>query len=406
MNADIGIGGCGVAGLALATFLARAGARVTTFDKLAAPAPLGSGLILQPPGMAVLSALGLDAPVASLGARIDRLFGRAQPSGHVVLDVRYAALPGAGHGVAVHRGALFGVLLEAALAAGVRMEPRSDVSGVDDGRFLFADGRRSARFDLLVDALGVRSPLAPTAGKLLDYGALWASLDWPAGDAFDAHALEQRYERARRMVGVLPIGALAQGSPRQAAFFWSLRHDAFAAWRAAPLDAWKADVGALWPQVAPFLAQLHSHDDLVFARYAHRTLAHPVAREVVHVGDSYHCTSPQLGQGANMALLDAYALAEALRVHADCADALAAYARMRRLHVRLYQTASWLFTPVYQSDSTVLPVLRDRVAGPLSKVWPAPQILAALVAGAIGAPLAAIRGARAPAMLPSSHAAA
>ena len=386
----MGIGGCGVAGLALATLLARAGHRVVVFDKLAEPAPLGSGLIVQPAGMAVLRVLGLDARMHEFGARIDRLFGRAHPSGHVVLDVRYAALPGDLHGVAVHRGMLFDALLDIAHRAGVTMEPHSDILHVEDRAFVFADGRRSASFGLLVDALGVRSPLSPRNGTSLAYGALWGNLDWPAGDVFDAHALEQRYERARKMVGVLPIGRLAPDKPAQCAFFWSLKGADLAAWRAAPLGAWKDQVHALWPQTEPFLAQVTSHDALVFAQYAHRTLASPLSPGVIHVGDSYHCTSPQLGQGANMALLDAYALSEALSRHVDLSEAASAYARMRQTHVRLYQTASWMFTPVYQSDSTWLPVVRDRIAGPLSKILPAPQVLAGLVAGAIGSPLAAI----------------
>lgn len=396
-----GIGGCGVAGLALAIFLARAGWRVTVFDKLDAPAPLGSGLILQPAGMAVLDTLGVGRNMRALGAPIDRLFGRAHPSGHVVLDVRYAALPGGARGLAVHRGALFDLLHGAALDAGVAIEPRSEIVDAGERRFLFADGRRSPLCDLLVDALGLRSPLS-RPGAALAYGALWASLDWPDGAGFDPHALEQRYERARKMVGVLPIGRLRAGAAPQAAFFWSLRHDAFERWRAAPLDAWKDDVRALWPETEPFLAQVTGHDDLVFARYSHRTLADPVDREVVHVGDSWHCTSPQLGQGANTALLDAFALATALQRHAVVGDALVAFRRMRQAHVWLYQAASWLFTPVYQSDGVAAPFLRDRVAGPLSAVPPAPQVLAALVAGALGAPLRAIGGAAAPAMLASA----
>jgi 2-polyprenyl-6-methoxyphenol hydroxylase-like FAD-dependent oxidoreductase len=382
---EIAVGGCGVAGLAFATLMARAGARVVLFDKLETPSPLGSGLILQPVGMAALAELGLDARMHALGARIDRLFGRAHPSGHVVLDVRYAAL-GAARGLAVHRGALFGALYQAARDAGVTMETSRDIVGVGDGRFTFADGRQSARFDLVVDALGVRSPLS-TPGAPLDYGALWASLDWPDGDTFDAHALEQRYEQAHKMVGVLPIGRLDGGAATQAAFFWSLRADREAAWRAQPIEAWKEAVRALWPQTEPFLAQIARHDDLVFARYAHRTLRSPLSPGVVHIGDSWHCTSPQLGQGANTALLDAFALARALQRHRDIPAALTAYARMRSWHVRVYQSASWLFTPVYQSDSRLLPLLRDRIAGPLSKIWPAPVLLAALVAGVWGAPL-------------------
>jgi salicylate hydroxylase len=111
----------------------------------------------------------------------------------------------------------------------------------------------------------------------------------------------------------------------------------------------------------------------------------------VHVGDSWHCTSPQLGQGANMALLDALALAHALEAQSDLAIALGEYARMRLWHIRLYQLASWAFTPAYQSDSAAFAWLRDHIMAPLSRMPPAPRVLAALVAGQIGAPLAAMQ---------------
>ncbi len=107
------------------------------------------------------------------------------------------------------------------------------------------DGRTSAKADLVVDALGVRSPLS--RGQLLPplpFGALWGNLDWPeGGDAapFDATALEQRYEAARMMVGVLPVGRLRLGMPKQAAFFWSLKHTDVAGWRSKGLEAWKAE---------------------------------------------------------------------------------------------------------------------------------------------------------------------
>jgi len=403
---EVAIAGAGVAGLALGALLANAGWRVTVFDKLERPAPIGSGLILQPVGMAVLAKLGVAGRARDLGARIDRLLGRAKPTDRVVLDVRYSALDSTSHGIGVHRGALFEILHDAAVKAGVNFETRREVRSVKDRRFLFANGAESAPFHLLIDALGVRSPLSPKTGRLLAYGALWASLDWSHGEAFDANALEQRYVAARRMVGVLPIGRLRDGAPTQAAFFWSLKGIDLGAWRTGAFDAWKDEVRTIWPEVEPFLAQIATHDDLVYASYAHRTLAYPVTRGLVHVGDSFRCTSPQLGQGANMALLDAFALAYALTTTRGMDEALAAYARMRLMHTRLYQTASWLFTPVYQSDSEILPWLRDWIAGPLSRIPPAPKVLAALVAGAIGSPLKAIGAdlmdARATSMLPSA----
>ena len=145
---------------------------------------------------------------------------------------------------------------------------------------------------------------------------------------------------------------------------------------------------AIWPETEPLLQQITSHEQLSFVRYRHRTLPTPIGgQKLVHIGDAWHATSPQLGQGANMALLDAWALSETLRTEPDILKALQHYRKLRSRHVRLYQTMSWMFTPVYQGDSRWLPFARDWLAAPISRVWPAPNILAAMVAGIVGSPL-------------------
>lgn len=388
---DIAIAGCGPAGLAAAVLLARDGHRVTIFERFDTPQAVGSGLMLQPTGLAVLRALDLDTPVIALGAKIAHLSGQVA-RGRTVLDVHYAALGRrAGFGVGIHRASLFGVLHDAAVAAAIPIETgrpirTSEWSGTKR-RLLFADGSRSGPFDLVVDALGTRTPLAPPTGHALAYGALWASLDWPGDADFRTDTLAQRYRRACVMAGVLPIGT-PPGMPRpQAAFFWSLRVDRLDAWRDAGLDAWKHEVAALWPATQPLLDQIDTPDRLTFAAYAHRTLAAPAEPGLIHIGDAWHSASPQLGQGANMALLDAYALSLGLRAHPQVDAAIAHAVALRRGHVRVYQAMSALFTPVYQSDSRVLPILRDSLVGPLSKLWPATWIQAAMVSGLIGRPL-------------------
>ncbi|MFO1186517.1 MAG: hypothetical protein U1E87_03115 [Alphaproteobacteria bacterium] len=250
---------------------------------------------------------------------------------------------------------------------------------------MFTSRSSNSGFDLVIDAGGLRSPLAGSFRGVLPYGALWVNVPWPEGSGFNPMALEQRYRRADRMVGVLPIGRLPGARAAQAALFWSLRAADEAPWRAEPLDLWKAELTGLWPEAGALLASVRSHADLVFARYAHRTNA-PVAGGIARIGDSYHAASPQLGQGANMALLDAWALTRAVARGGDLSSALADYARARRWHVRLYQLASLLFTPAYQSDSRLLPFVRDHIASPLSRFGPAPRLLAALVAGKIGWP--------------------
>ncbi|MDH7796169.1 MULTISPECIES: NAD(P)/FAD-dependent oxidoreductase [unclassified Beijerinckia] len=388
----IAIAGCGIAGLASALLLTRDGHRVVLIERFETPRPLGSGLIIQPTGLAVLKQLGLDAATIAAGSRIDRLFGKAIPSGKTVLDVRYAALKGEHCGIGIHRASLFGFLYEAVRDAGITIETGRTVVGApmqDDGRrrVLFSDGCSDGPFDLVIDTLGTSSPLAPPTGRELAYGALWASLPWPTHGGFDSHALEQRYVRASKMTGVLPIGTPPGASQPQAAFFWSLRADRLTAWRAEGLESWKEDVQRLWPETSTLLETITTPEQLTFARYAHRTLAQPVADRLVHIGDAWHSTSPQLGQGANMALLDACALATALRLHKNVNEATAEAIALRHRHVQIYQAMSVLFTPVYQSDSATLPFLRDWVAGPLSRLWPAPALLAMIVTGLIGAPL-------------------
>ena len=75
---SIAIAGAGPAGLAAALLLHRDGHRVTVFERFVTPQPVGSGLMIQPTGLAVLGALGLADTVLARGRRIDRMFGRVQ----------------------------------------------------------------------------------------------------------------------------------------------------------------------------------------------------------------------------------------------------------------------------------------------------------------------------------------
>lgn len=380
---DVAVVGAGPAGLAVAARLARRGARVTVHERFLTPAPVGAGFMLQPTGLHVLDGMGLTPAVEAMGQPIDRLFGREARRGRIVLDVSYGDLRRPRRALGVHRAALFQVLFDACRNAGVVFETGREITAAADGRLTDAAGRTGPAYDLVVDASGARSAVARSLGlrrRELGYGALWGTVPWP-GAPFRETALEQVYRGAAKMVGVLPCGARPGDPARLATFFWSLKAADHAAWRANGMAAWKAEVLTLWPEVAPVLADIPDAEHLTFARYGHHTLRRPVAARLAVIGDAAHATSPQLGQGVNMGLLDAAALDLALAEGADLDAALTAYAAARRGHVRLYQALSLGFTPFYQADGRLLPWIRDHVLGKVARLPLAPRLLAATVSG-------------------------
>jgi 2-polyprenyl-6-methoxyphenol hydroxylase-like FAD-dependent oxidoreductase len=306
-----------------------------------------------------------------------------------VLDVAYRP---SSPGLALHRAALFHVrwqamtrhetvqvitnacVIAAPLAAGKR-------------HLTLAGGTNHGPFDLIVDASGSHSALSPLVSRPLPFGAVWGHVPWPDHSPLPRDQLSQRYERAHRMAGVLPIGCLPGDPTPRAAVFWSLPTTALDGWQSQDLALWRADASNLWPEMADFTETLTDPTQMTPARYTHGTLRHPFAPALAFIGDAAHRASPQLGQGANMALLDAMALALALRQH-PLDQALPHYAGMRRWHVRIYQTMSAAFTPMYQSSNRLLPALRDHLLAPASRVPPLPRLLSALVSGDMIPPLA------------------
>ena len=138
---NIAICGAGPAGLAAAIALRREGHVIVVFDQFETPKRLGSGLILQPTGLAVLDWLGLDNDMQELGAPIHRLYGKAAKSGRVVLDVSYDSL-GDARGLAVHRAGLFYVLHNAVTKAQIKLEMSSKIISLDGSILILDKARR------------------------------------------------------------------------------------------------------------------------------------------------------------------------------------------------------------------------------------------------------------------------
>ena len=345
--------------MALAILLSRVGHKVTLLERFTEPRPIGSGLMLQPAGLVALQRIGLREAIESLGHRVTRLHG-VTGADRTIFDLAYGDLAPDLCAVAVHRAALHGVLWEAFLRSGADLLRGREVGSIDDPVLSAAD--------LVVDASGAGSVLRGFVSRQTErafpYGAVWASVP---DIGISPATLSQRYVGARVMLGYLPVGSRAAGEPPSAALFWSLRHDGYEHWRNR-FTAWREDARTLWPALAPVLNRLSGPDEFTHATYSHFSARQPWRGNLMLIGDAAHATSPQLGQGANHALIDAVVLTDALASADDLQAAFARYAAIRRGHVRFYQYASWLMTPFFQSDRRSLARLRDRAFYPMRRV--------------------------------------
>lgn len=379
MALRIGVVGAGTAGSASAIFLGRAGHRVELFERVTEPSAIGAGIVLQPTGQAVLARLGLHDRIVGRGARLGGL--RCETTrGRTVVDLTYADVDPSAYGVGLHRGVLFSVLFAEACREAEVHTGVSIVDGEREGRrawLLDARGTRRGPFDLVIVADGARSSLRSSAltrsvgivdrASVYPWGALWFIGD--ERGSCTPNRLRQIVDGNQRMLGLLPTGRGPIGEAELASLYWSIRGSDLSALLRRGLSAWKDEVFATCDAAAPLLSQIDSFEQLPFASYYDVDTRPLAAGPIAILGDAAHAMSPQLGQGANLALLDALTLAECLHAFPDVTAATAAYETRRRSHVRTYQQATRWLTPFFQGEHDLLGGLRD-IGMPLASKLP------------------------------------
>ncbi len=406
--------GCGTAGPAAAALLARQGWRVVIFERATELSPVGAGLLLQPVGLSVLQEIGVLDQTLSLGSRVERLRGRTV-TGRPVLDVSYGELGEGYFGLGVQRSMLLDQLLGAATREGVEVRLGVDVERLETNRQVWLHERASREhtrtrrhgpFDLVVLGSGARSGLRSHVSPQprenpYPWGALWMMADLEVHELradIDAsmystqsngagRVLDQVYDSTTRMIGFLPSGRATPDAPERVSIFWSIRATEIERLRRLPFDGWRIEACALAQSVLAesidvdrVCRSVASGVDLIPATYMDVVCEQLIEGRVVLIGDVGHAMSPQLGLGANLALLDASTLAMCLDHEHDIDRALGKYEQTIRGTHRYYGTVSRLLTPVFQSDEPVVGMLRDMFYHAFGRVPPVrKEMLRALV---------------------------
>lgn len=334
---DCAILGGGIAGLATAIVLRRAGAKVRVLEQAPEIGEVGAGLQISPNGFVVLEKLGLGDALRAKSVRGQAVRLRDY-KGHDVVRLDLARLP-CGDYHFIHRADLIHILERAARNAGVEIALGQQVASVVAGQrpsATLCDGR-VLEAHLLVGADGLhsraRQALNGTNAPFFTRQVAWRAVVPEIGAEPEA----QVFMGPHRHIVTYPLrgGRLRNIVAVQERTQWQE-------------ESWHAEddpknLRAAFQDFGPEACDLLERVERV---YRWGLFRHPVAGKwcaggVVLVGDAAHPTLPFMAQGANMALEDAFALGRCLQNGECIPAALKSYQQMRADRARrIVDTAS------------------------------------------------------------------
>ncbi len=404
LRADVAIAGGGPVGATLALALAQAGLEVVLVDaRKPGAADGGRALFVAAAPHRMWGALGLgpalDAhaqPVASMAVEMGpRLGASAFPRVDALLAIggEDAGDLGGPLGWLVEEGPVQAALAEALAAAGVRVLAPARVEDVavdaatvrvvlDDGRTLLAP--------LVVGAEGRRSRVREAAGIGVSnrgYGQTAVTATF---------ALERGHEGIARQVFAPggPLALLPLVGDR-ASLVWSAPDREAQALLALAPEVFTALVGRRFGEAAGALRLLGERRSFSLSLQLADALVGP---RIALTGDAAHAVHPIAGQGLNLGLKDAAALAEvvidARRLGEDwgAAAVLERYARWRRFDRAALAAATDGFARGFSAPGGPLRALGGVALAAANAAGPARRLFAREAAGALGDTPRLLRG--------------
>jgi 2-polyprenyl-6-methoxyphenol hydroxylase-like FAD-dependent oxidoreductase len=294
--------GGGIAGLVASIQLARRGWTVRLHERSSALRASGNGLPIFENGLRVLEALGLEEAIKERGHQLNKWVIR-RSSGEKSIEYEPYAATG-GRIVMFQRQALIDPLSAAAAKAGVEICVGSKVIGAERSGAILLEGGKRLEADLVIAADGVHSTVRKAVAGNLPLGqhrkgAIRLLIPIEAGDFPDGNdrVATEYNDASGRRIGLLPCS-----STLMYMILVALLSDTEAQQIPVRPELWKAT----FPTLGKYIDRVGS--------MGHYDVYHSIFPPAWHygncalVGDAAHGMTPALGQGANSAMMTAFAL--------------------------------------------------------------------------------------------------
>ncbi len=348
--------GAGIAGLTAAIALRQRGWEVEVLERATEVGPAGSGLSLWPNGLRGLDALGIGAEVREQALAATEA-GMRDPSGRWLARTDIARFRERyGDLVIIHRTDLFDILRRAVGDSRLQLGATVHSVEITGDRVRVGHSRGTSEADVVLGADGINSTVRslhwPAAAPPAYAGyTAWRAIVTPRGHVTSGGETIGRGER----FGIAPLrdgrvyfygaATLPPGESSPDSELAELRRR---------FGEWHDPIPALLDSIDP--PTLLRHDIYELPPIGSYTRG-PIAL----LGDAAHAMTPNLGQGANLAIEDAVTAAALLDRHRDIAAALTEYDRLRRARAEPLQRLSRRAGAVLQWSWAPAALLRDAV---------------------------------------------
>jgi len=374
---SITILGAGIGGLTAAIALARRGARVTVLEQAAAAGEVGAGIQITPNGSAVFEALGLGARARRAAIRLTAVELRDYRGGGPIVRLEMDAAQHANKNpyLLFHRADLIEMLAASARRHGVSLLFGKTVTGVaigfDQASLPLEDGTQRLG-KILIGADGIRSLTRQ-------------SIDKPGDPAFTGQVAWRAVVPAHYVPAydIPPVATIHMGRGRHLVTY-PLRGGALINVVAVEeRDVWAKEgwhymddpenLRRAFADFSPHVRRLLSvcEDVHLWGLFAHPVAPRWYQSSTAILGDAAHPTLPFLAQGANMAIEDAWVLAEEMDRHDDLGAAYGAYEMRRKARTRRIVAAATGNTRIYHLSPTPLREIAHRAMHFAGQVAPA-----------------------------------